>query len=227
MNPPDVFDLQRLRLRLPVFSDAEALFGCVSDREAVRYRILLVMFIDPLQFPFVAELKSNWREIREEYLAIPVDVFEPWVQREMYGHGWSVFGLHAFGHRIEAALEACPRTAAVLEGVPGLTTAGFSRLEPGAHILPHEGWVSTVYRAHLGLDVPPDCALRVGSDTRSWEAGECLIFDDTVEHEAWNRSDRVRTILLFDFLRPGVTDASRDVLPGDVREFIRKHIHRE
>jgi len=48
------------------------------------------MFLDPRQFGFVSDLEAAWREIRDEYLALPEDLFEPWVQREMYGEGWSV-----------------------------------------------------------------------------------------------------------------------------------------
>lgn len=92
------------------------------------------MFVDARQFEFVSYLESNWRGIRDEYLALPEDVFEPWVQREMYGEGWSVYGLHAFGERIEPALASYPQTARHLSEVPGLTTAGFSRLAPQTHI---------------------------------------------------------------------------------------------
>jgi aspartyl/asparaginyl beta-hydroxylase (cupin superfamily) len=140
----------------------------------------------------------------------------------MYGEGWNVYGLIAFGRRIERALMSCPRTAALLAHVPGLTTAGFSRLAPGTRIKPHVGWVETVYRLHMGLVVPPDCGLRVGAETRRWREGECLIFDDTVEHEAWNRSSETRVVLLLDFLRPGVTDASDDVPPPEVEAAIQR-----
>ncbi|MEU8157136.1 aspartyl/asparaginyl beta-hydroxylase domain-containing protein [Micromonospora sp. NPDC048986] len=27
-------------------------------------------------------------------------------------------------------------------------------MAPGTHLKPHQGWVTTVYRAHLGLVVP-------------------------------------------------------------------------
>lgn len=182
------------------------------------------MFLDPQQFDFVRDLEGHWQQIRAECLALPQDAFEPWVQRDMYGEGWSVYGLLAFGQRIPAALGNCPLTARALEGVPGLTTAGFSQLAPGAHIRPHVGWVNTVYRAHLGLVVPDECTLRVGTDTRPWREGECLIFDDTFEHEAWNRSTGVRSVLLFDFLRPGAENAEPDTPPSEVREFIRKHL---
>lgn len=178
------------------------------------------MFLDPAGYGFADVLRGAWTEIRDECLALPTDSFDPWVQREMYGEGWSVYGLVAFGTRIEAALAACPRTAAAIAAIPGLTTAGFSRLAPGTHIKPHEGWVTTVYRGHLGLVVPDGCGLRVGSTTRTWAPGELLIFDDTVNHEAWNRSPSTRIVLLFDFLRPG--EHAQDAPPPEVAEFIRR-----
>lgn len=180
------------------------------------------MFLDPRAFEFVAALESEWTAIRDECLALPGDAYEPWVQREMYGEGWSVYGLVAFGTRIEPALAQCPVTARAVSKVPGLTTAGFSRLEAGAHIEPPVGWVRTVYRGHLGLVVPERCALRVGDDTRAWREGETLIFDDTVQHEAWNRSDETRIVLLFDFVRPGCEGAPQDVPPPEVRRMIRR-----
>lgn len=93
----------------------------------------------------------------------------------------------------------CPETTRLVESIPGMTTAIFSSLAPGTHIVPHEGYIKTVLRCHLGLIVPDDCWIRVGDETKTWEAGKCLIFDDTFEHEVWNRSNSPRIILLIDF----------------------------
>ncbi|MGH8254866.1 MAG: aspartyl/asparaginyl beta-hydroxylase domain-containing protein [Steroidobacteraceae bacterium] len=57
--------------------------------------------------------------------------------------------------------------------------------------------------------MPPGCALRVGNDTRAWREGEVVVFDDTIEHEAWNRSPELRVVLLFDIWRPELTDKER------------------
>ncbi len=181
------------------------------------------MFIDVTQFPFTTVLEQEWQAILAEYLALPDDSFQPWVQREMYDGGWGVYGLIAFSKRIEPALRSCPQTARLLEQIPGLTTAGFSKLAAGAHIQPHIGWVRTVYRAHLGLVTPEHCAIRVGSEVRPWQAGKCLIFDDTEEHEAWNRSAQNRIVLLFDFLRPGCEHAALDEPPPEVQAFVRDY----
>ena len=181
------------------------------------------MFVDAERFAFLADLCRAWRDIRAECSALGDESFEPWVQREMYGTGWSLYGLVAFGTRIDAALAACPRTAGALSQIPGLTTAGFSRMVAGTHIKPHQGWVTTVYRAHLGLIVPEgDCGLRVGSQTRPWHEGGLIVFDDTVDHEAWNYSAGTRTVLLFDFLRPGRTMAEVDDLPAEVAAAVQR-----
>jgi beta-hydroxylase len=177
------------------------------------------VFLDPQQFEFVADLERRWEAIRTEYLALPGDLFDPWVQRSMHGGGWTVFGLSAVGQEIPAACAACPNTAKALRQVPGLSMAGFSRLAPHTHVKPHVGWAASVYRLHLPLVVPPGCRLRVAAETRTWQEGRCLIFDDTVEHEAWNDSDLPRGVLLLDFLRPGVGGTAADHVPEEVQQY--------
>jgi len=177
------------------------------------------VFLDPARFGFVSALESHWEAIRAEYLALPGELFDPWVQRQMHGGGWSVFGLFAMGQPIPAACAACPDTTWVLQQIPGLSMAGFSRLAPHTHVKPHVGWAASVYRLHLPLVVPPGCGLRVGAETRTWVEGRCLIFDDTVEHEAWNDSELPRGVLLLDFLRPGVPGTARDHVPDEVRQY--------
>jgi beta-hydroxylase len=185
----------------------------------VRRRRLAV-FLDPGQFEFVAALEANWEAIRAEYLALPGDLFDPWVQRYMHGGGWTVFGLYAVGQEVSGACAACPNTARALRQVPGLSMAGFSRLAPHTHVKPHVGWAASVYRLHLSLVVPPGCRLRVAAETRTWQEGRCLIFDDTVEHEAWNDSHLPRGVLLLDFLRPGISGAAADHVPEEVRRYV-------
>ena len=164
------------------------------------------MFYSNELFPFTEELSASWHVVREELDALKKGEFMEWPEHSLYGeHGWTTFGLYAFGQRQPAGCARCPRTERLVSQIPGLMMAGFSRLEPGAHIVPHrgyEGYSGYVLRFHLGLDVPGNCALRVGDETRSWRDGQCFVFDDSTEHEAWNHSDRVRTILLCDFLNP-------------------------
>lgn len=177
------------------------------------------MFFDPSQLPFTSVLESNWEAIRDEYLAIPQDSFDPWVQRRMHGEGWSVYALAAVGKLFPHATERCPRTAAVLGDISGVSLAGFSRMAAHSHIKPHVGWAANAYRVHLGLVVPDGCRLRVADETRPWIAGKCLVFDDTVEHEAWNDSDDVRGTLLIDVMLPGATGFDEHMVPEEVRRY--------
>ncbi len=158
-------------------------------------------FLDPGAYPFVAPLESHWRVIERELASVQAKSFMPWPERFLYEGHWDVFGLYAFGEKLPGNCALCPETTRVVEAVPGMTTAGFSFLAPGTVIRPHTGYSGEVLRCHLGLVVPDGCALRVGAETRSWEAGKCLIFDDTVEHEAWNRGTQGRAVLLIDFKR--------------------------
>lgn len=65
---------------------------------------------------------------------------------------------------------------------------------------------------HIPLIVPPGCRLRVGNEVREVQAGVPLIFDDSIEHEAWNDSGEPRAILLFEIWRPELTAVERAAL---------------
>lgn len=131
---------------------------------------------------------------------------------------WSAYHLLKGGEPVEGHAERFPDTLAALDLAPMPRVAGrapmalFSLLKPGAHIRPHHGLFNFRLICHLPLIVPPDCRLRVGNRQRSWRKGELLIFDDSMEHEAWNRSDRQRIILLFEIWRPEIGEADREAL---------------
>ena len=110
--------------------------------------------------------------------------------------------------------EQCPNTAAALEAVPRLCVgampfafAFFSTLQPRSRIAAHTAPANLRLRVHLPLVVPEhstaaDCGMRVAGETRPWEVGRALIFDDAFEHEVWNESDGERAVLLFDLWHP-------------------------
>jgi beta-hydroxylase len=160
------------------------------------------MFLETNDFKFATVLESNWQLIRQELDQLQQGHFTAWPEKFLYKEGWDVFGLYAFGRKLERNCQLCPITAQLVEAIPEMTTAGFSAMEPGTRIVPHVGYTKSVLRCHLGLIVPGECALRVGEQTRTWQEGKCLIFDDTVLHEAWNHADSTRVVLLIDFKRP-------------------------
>jgi ornithine lipid ester-linked acyl 2-hydroxylase len=159
-------------------------------------------FYETTEFAFPQTLETNWSKIQTELTALKGEHFVDWSERYLYKEGWQTFGLYAFGVKIDKNCRLCPETTRLLEQIPDLLTAGFSALAPGTHIAPHTGYPDGVLRCHLGLVIPDNCAIRVGDTTRSWQEGKCLIFDDTWEHEAWNKSERTRVILLLDFKAP-------------------------
>jgi beta-hydroxylase len=163
-----------------------------------------VMFVDT-PFPFVRALEAEWEVIRDELARLHADEFIAWPEHSLHDGGWNTFGLFVFGQRQTDNCLRCPRTTALVEAIPGMKMAGFSRLAPGASIQPHRGYdayARYVLRLHLGLDTNCDCALRVGEEIRAWEAGRVLIFCDATEHEAWNHGNTERTVLLVDFRNP-------------------------
>ena len=128
---------------------------------------------------------------------------------------WSAIHLIRNGERFEDNLAVCPLTMTALENVPipsvkaSSPSVLFSRLLPGAHIPPHHGMLNTRLICHLPLVLPEQCTIRVGNQTRTWQDGELLVFDDTIEHEARNASNQSRSVLIFDVWRPELTEDDR------------------
>jgi aspartyl/asparaginyl beta-hydroxylase (cupin superfamily) len=131
---------------------------------------------------------------------------------------WSALFLCENGWTVPEVLKRCPNTwETVLKApVPRISgwgpTVMFSLLKAGARILPHTGMFNTRLICHLPLIVPPNCRFRVGNEVRQWEEGKLLIFDDTIEHEAWNDSDEDRIVLIFDIWRPELSEREKQEL---------------
>lgn len=187
-----------------------------------------IQFYDPAQFAWARSLQSRTAAIQKELAEILTTQagFVPYMQAQrnrpvfdnnglLNDPSWSAFHLIKDGEPVAEHAARCPETLAALSEAPLCTVKGrtptalFSLLRPGAHIPPHHGFVNTRLICHLPLSVPPDCALRVGNETREWREGELVVFDDTIEHEAWNRSARLRVILLFDIWRPELSEIER------------------
>ena len=65
---------------------------------------------------------------------------------------------------------------------------------------------------HIPIRTAPLCRLRVGSETRIWEDGVPLIFDDSINHEAFNDGPNARVVLLFEIWRPEIDAADREAM---------------
>lgn len=188
-----------------------------------------IPFFDTAAFDWVPAIEQATAAIRAELeglLAGGAAGFRPYLHgdpdrarmdpdnRLLDSADWSALFLCESGVRNEAAIVACPQTWAAVQAAPwpriaNSPTVMFSLLRPGARIAAHTGMFNTRLVCHLPLIVPPGCRFRVGNEVRTWEEGKLLVFDDSIEHEAWNDSGEDRVVLIFDIWRPDLTPQER------------------
>lgn len=188
-------------------------------------------FFDRADFDWVPAVEAATDTIRGELLALidqAADRFAPYVTASadrpppnnplLDKPDWGAAWLWKDGAIADGMAQLCPATLTALAAAPQPVIPGaaplalFSRLTPDTHIQPHHGMLNTRLICHLPLIVPEGCALRVGPETRAWHEGELMIFDDSFEHEAWNRGQSDRTVLLFEIWRPDIGQEEREQL---------------
>lgn len=160
------------------------------------------------------------------FLDIPdKDAEEAYLGGDPLGRSWDAFFFHRHGKAFPEHLALCPVTAAALAQVPLTQITDhapevlFSVLAPHTHIKPHHGVTNTRVVTHLPLIIPAgDCKLVVGGISHAWQEGRCVTFDDTFEHEAWNRTDQQRVVLILDTWNPDLTEPEKIAL----RELVEK-----
>jgi aspartate beta-hydroxylase len=187
-------------------------------------------YLDKGLIPEIEELEGRTAGIRAELLALLAGtagrerVFHTGELEQANLRGlaeppsWNGYYFFRHGERRSDNCAACPVTAAALDSLPLARVPGhgpevlFSVFSPGTHLLPHRGVTNTRVVGHLPLLVPEDCALRVGGENHEWREGEVVLFDDTYEHEAWNRSARTRVVMIFDLWNPFLSEVERAVV---------------
>jgi aspartate beta-hydroxylase len=222
--------LNRLNQALDVFVGKKQIF---PQRPIGLYIPELpgIQFYEREDFPWLAAIETATPAIRAELLTVLAEDqgLVPYVE---YGPGipldqwaelnhsprWSVFHLWRDGGPVAENLARCPQTAAVLTGadsprLPNRSPAAmFSILRPRTPIPPHTGVTNARLVVHIPLVVPPGCGFRVGNEVREWKVGEAFIFNDTIEHEAWNNSAHDRAVLIFDIWNPALTEGERAMI---------------
>jgi hypothetical protein len=179
-------------------------------------------YFDPSRFAGIAGLEAATDAIRDEFLALAESKLPAQLAGLHAGSAdagragkWSMIPLIRDGALVDEFASRCPITMGLAQALdmqrlghisPSLY---FSVLEPGSGIAPHVGITNARVILHLPLIVPADCGFRVGGETRHWEAGKALVFDDMTTHEAWNDSDRTRVVLIADLWRPELTALER------------------
>jgi len=155
---------------------------------------------DPSEFPELLYLGQFWKDMLDE-LTQAVNLL-PWVDRSLYGGSWDVFGLYDLPDikPVRKNIEQCPITTGLINRViPDHGTVAFSVLGPKSRIFPHTAHPSPYARAHLGLRVPEgDCQMWVSGTARSWQEGEWLVFNEHLNHSAWNKTAFARIVLIVD-----------------------------
>ena len=168
---------------------------------------------DPAVFAWTRMLEDNWDSVWAEAEQVlhfreaipPLGQLSPDHERLANDGKWQSFFLWGYGYRIPENCKRCPRTAELVEQIPGLKSALFSIHAPGVHIPRHKGVTKGMITCHLALKVPKErekCRIFVHDQDYLWEEGKTFVFDDTFKHEVWNDSDEDRVILLVQFARP-------------------------
>lgn len=180
-------------------------------------------------FPFAEWLEHQADVLRNELGAVlendkDIVPFHKYSTPEQAAHlfsglPWQAYFFYRNGETFSAHHQCCPQTSQVLAQLPlahirdHAPETCFSVLRPGTHILPHRGVTNIRSVLHLPLIVPEQCVLNItGVGAFSWQKDLCFAFDDTYEHEAWNRSEHTRVILLTDIWNPHLREAERRAL---------------
>lgn len=206
-------------------------------------------YLDRALFPWIPQLEAQTAAIRAELLQLlpssrgreRVFTSEELEQENLRGldepPSWNGYYFYRHGERRDDNCAACPVTAAALDALPlaHIRDHGpevlFSVFTPGTHLLPHRGVTNTRLVSHLPLLVPDDCALNVGGELHHWQEGRVVVFDDTYEHEAWNRSKKTRVVMIYDIWNPYLTEAERAAVTdlvaaiGDFRQAVEAAAH--
>ena len=179
------------------------------------------------EIPALAEMKKNYLLIRNEIenlLTGRSGALEPYFDSSLVLEGkWEVVDFYFWGQRNEKNCDACPGLEKMLKNIPGLLSAGLSRLAPHTEIHTHIGDTNAIARCHLGLSVPsglPNCGLQVKDEKREWKEGEWLVFCDAFPHRAWNNTDKARYVLLIDFILPEFKSQQEEIVK-DIRSWMK------
>ena len=220
-------DLKRFRDSVDILVGRKRRY---DSRSAIYHypQLAPIEFLPREDFPWLDAVEAATDRIRDEFLRVldaeegftPYITYPDDVPKNQWAElnnspRWSAFHLYKLGARVEENAAKCPATIELLAGVPqpdqpGRTPAAmFSLLKPRTRIPAHAGVTNVRLVTHVPLIVPPGCGFRVGNETREWVPGKAWVFDDTIEHEAWNDSDKLRVVLIFDIWHPALSAAER------------------
>lgn len=211
--------VERLELALAPTSPPSPRHPDQKDAGFVFPGIAQSAWLEPASVSVVEHVERNWEIILDEMWRVVSQRqgFQKYVamgkDQSVIPSEWKAFYFKQGPLDCSANHAICPKTSQLIKRLPRVgENVFFSALNPGGIIKPHAAEWNLVVNVHLGLIVPNDCGIRVGSETRKWTPGKCLVFDASFEHEAWNRSDSTRFVLFLDVWHPDLTDTEVECL---------------
>ena len=177
------------------------------------------------KFPELYILKDSWEIIRDEALEY-VDSFYPMNDGRNLTDNWTCMPLspepddieyHGIElmNKVNKWSDKFSKTRELCNSIENVGYV-FSLLGPKGHIKTHDHELNFV-SAILGLDLEEPCLFRVGDQYVCIKEGQFTVFDYTVDHEAWNYSDRNRLVLLISLVnkyqKSANSRSSSNILP--------------
>jgi aspartyl/asparaginyl beta-hydroxylase (cupin superfamily) len=187
--------------------------------QGVKYDGKFPAFFDPENWKWIRESEKIFPAIRleiEKLLSQKNNILEPYFNSSLVNENgkWEVVNFYFWGKENKTNCDSCPELNRLLKSIPGMLSAGISRLAPHTEIHPHFGDTNMILRCHLGLSIPeglPNCGLKVKDETREWQNGKWLVFCDAHEHSAWNKTDKFRYILIVDVALPEFVEKKKNI----------------
>lgn len=173
---------------------------CTADKDV----------LNPEDIPYNDKIESKLNEIYAEFYSVYAQGHLPDI-KDFYkvqtdigqDEHWKAFPFIVYNHTFRENMDRCPETARLIRELPGCTSAMYSLLHPGKHILPHTGVYKGVLRCLFTLKASDqgNCWIRVNDKKMIFETGKCIYFDETFEHEVKNDSEEIRVVLYLDLYR--------------------------
>lgn len=187
-------------------------------------------FVDMNSYKGIIDLQNDWEHVFNEFKNYSnVNTIESHFNTMMVEKpkSWRVRSLRVWGTEMYDVQKYFPETMKMLNSIPNVVSMGFNILEPNSKIKPHCGDTNAIYRCHLGLQIPKDykaCAIKVLDEERHWTEGKVIGFEDAFKHEAWNNSQDIRIILLFDVLKPEFAEQKNKICATILASFYLQQI---
>jgi aspartyl/asparaginyl beta-hydroxylase (cupin superfamily) len=182
----------------------------------------VIPFWDTKQFVSAKILENNAEIIKNELLAlrdtcggfIPIgDAFNCGSNNNNLQNNWKSYHFFWDSREFKENTARCPKTTQIIRSLPDFFGwAFFSAINPGTHIPAHRGPFNLKLTCHLGLVGLDGCKFRCNDKMQKWEDGKTFIFDDSLEHEAWNNGKQQRIVLIVDLFHPDLTESERTAI---------------